>query len=129
MAGEVMSGIPVSAPGAMSSRTDRQPMMDIPSESYGEAKEFREIQSGAPMAATPPPPRPSGLFAPTARPGEPVTSGVDFGDGPGASAVGPSPSTYIPRTTMADTLSRLASVQGNDQRLASLVRLTRMLGI
>ena len=129
MAGEMMGGVPVSAPGAMSSRTDRQPVMDIPSQSYGEAKEFREIQSGAPMAATPPPPRPSGLFSPTARPGEPVTSGVDYGDGPGSRAVGPNPTAYVPRTTMADTLSRLASVQPNDERIASLVRLTRMLGI
>lgn len=129
MAGEMLGGIPVSAPGAMSSRTDRQPVMDIPSGSYGEAKEFRELQQGAPMAATPPPPRPAGLFSPTARPSEPVTSGVDFGAGPGSQALGPSPSASIPRVTMADTLSRLASVQPNSERVASLVRLTRMLGI
>ena len=83
---------PVSGPGAMSRRTDggpSQPVADVGGFEYGGRQDFVDIQGGAPMAATdnspaltPPPP----LFSPTERPGEPVTSGVPAGPGPGPAA-------------------------------------------
>lgn len=95
---------PVSGPGALSKRTDggpgaRQAASKLPNAKYGEQKNFQEIQSGAPMekggapvgtlgeSPTPTPP-PPGLDAPSARPGEPVTSGADAGGGLGSDALG-----------------------------------------
>lgn len=91
----------VSGPGALSQRTDGGPAgnVKLPNAKYGEQKNFQEIQSGAPIAKqgapagtlgeapipTPPPP---GLDAPTARPGEVVTSGADAGGGVGSDALG-----------------------------------------
>lgn len=82
-----------SGPGKYSKRTDG---MRLPSSEYGEGVETAEIQSGAPMARTqgsanqqlrkaPTPVIP--LDAPTQRPEEPLTAGVDFGSGPGSSAL------------------------------------------
>lgn len=89
----------VSGPGALSQRTDGGPTMDLPNAKYGEAKDFAEIQSGAPM-----PGRqqaqgaPSGggqgaaslmsLLAPTQNPDQPVTAGANAGPGPDASGIG-----------------------------------------
>lgn len=86
------SPAPVSGPGALSARTDggpadRQPMRALPDAQYGEAKEFREIQQGAPMYAESAPSAPPGLFAPTERPDEPVTSGIASGPGDGPIAL------------------------------------------
>lgn len=80
---------PVSGPGALSQRTDggpadSQPIRSLPDAEYGANKEFREIQQGAPLFAQPEPPSaPSGLFAPTDRPDEPVTAGIASGPGAG----------------------------------------------
>ncbi|MHB1099435.1 MAG: hypothetical protein ACYCZR_07755 [Burkholderiales bacterium] len=61
--------------------------MDMPDPAYGEQSEFRAMQAGAPMMQEPSMPRPEhGMFDPSARPDEPVTSGI--GSGPGA---GPEP--------------------------------------
>lgn len=88
---------PVSGPGQHSRRTDGGPSkMDLPNAKYGEAQNFDQIQSGAPMSspsgsATPAPqgaPMPTPLGAPTALPGQPVTAGADAGDGPGMSVLG-----------------------------------------
>jgi hypothetical protein len=91
----------VSGPGKFSSRTDLPP-----SSSYGEGVQTAEIAGGAPMAsatdvrgatntelraagrqgqgsATPITP----LFAPTQRPGEPITTGIDMGPGAGSNAL------------------------------------------
>jgi hypothetical protein len=67
---------------------------------YGEGVETQAIKSGAPLGKTPDAvseptqtlrPTPSGpiteLFAPTERPDEPITSGIDMGPGPGSSAL------------------------------------------
>ena len=90
----------VSGPGKYAKRTDR-----IPANSYGDQKAMAEIASGAPIAKTPDikgmpmgqveaaasnaasqqPVTP--LFAPSQRPEEPVTSGVNVGPGVGASAL------------------------------------------
>jgi hypothetical protein len=71
------------------------------STAYGEGVETQAIKSGAPLAKTGDV-RPAragdvreaagqapltGLFAPTERPNEPVTSGIDMGAGPGSSAL------------------------------------------
>jgi len=86
------SGAPLSPPGALSQRTDMQaqsPAM-LPDADYGEQKEFQQIQRGAPMPQQPAAPRrpaPTPLNAPTGRPNEPVTTGVDVGAGLGSEAM------------------------------------------
>ena len=88
----------VSGPGKFSVRTDK---LEMGSTAYGEGVETQAIQSGAPLAKT-------GdvraaragdvreaaaqgpiteLYAPTERPSEPITSGIDAGPGVGASAM------------------------------------------
>ena len=99
---------PVSGPGSLSRRTDggpgksngRQPVAELPDAAYGEQAAFRSIQQGAPIQKVEPPtggapggaPQagalPPPLDAPTGRPGEPVTSGVDIGAGPGSDSLG-----------------------------------------
>jgi hypothetical protein len=81
-----------SGPGKFSKRTD------LPSAYYGEGVETAAIKSGAPLASTPDV-RPSQapavpaqaevtpLFAPTQRPEEPITTGIDRGAGPGSSVL------------------------------------------
>lgn len=83
------SGAPLSPPGALSKRTDMptQGAMTVPDAAYGEQKDMREIQAGAPQAGIAPPP---GIFAPSDRPMEPVTAGADAGAGPGMEALQPS---------------------------------------
>ena len=86
-----------AGPGKFSKRTD------LPSEYYGEGVETSAIKSGASLASTrgvadnvggrpanaPVPSAPvTELFAPTTRPDEPVTAGINMGAGPGAEALG-----------------------------------------
>lgn len=85
-----------AGPGKFSKRTD------LPSEYYGEGVETSAIKSGASLASTRGVAdnvggRPAGapavspvteLFAPTTRPDEPITAGIDRGAGPGAEALG-----------------------------------------
>ena len=81
---------PVSGPGSLSKRTDgikRQTPMDMPDAAYGEQQEMRGIQSAAPMAASQMP-KITPLDAPTERPDEPVTAGMDRGPGPGRASIG-----------------------------------------
>ncbi len=84
-----------SGPGKFAKRTDRQGAKQIPNAAYGEQKEFQNMQAGAPMAKSPQ--MPAGrnpmanvipLTAPTQRPSEPVTAGVDAGPGPGREVLG-----------------------------------------
>jgi hypothetical protein len=101
---------PVSGPGAMSQRTDGQPLQQLANAKYGEQKNFQQIQQGAPMAAGISPgagPSPSAFAgaaggagssvvpfgAPTQKPGEPVTSGANRGPGPGLDSLNLTPST------------------------------------
>lgn len=88
----------VSGPGKFSVRTDK---LEMGSKAYGEGVETQAIQSGAPLAKTGDV-RPAragdvraaaqtpvtGLYAPTERPSEPITAGINRGEGPGASALG-----------------------------------------
>lgn len=65
----------------------RQPVRESDGFAYGERKAFEELQAAAPMMAAPSLPPATPLFAPTERPSEPITSGVDIGPGPGPAAV------------------------------------------
>jgi len=78
-----------SGPGKFSKRTDRQGAKQLPNAAYGEQKQFQAEQAGAPMAKTPNPMADVvPLTAPTRRPDEPVTAGVDAGPGPGSEILG-----------------------------------------
>ncbi len=80
---------PISGPGALSQRTDGNAtqsatyMAGLP---YGQGQQNYDNQVAAPMAGNPIPQMemPTPLMAPTSRPNEPITSGVDVGDGPGS---------------------------------------------
>lgn len=83
----------VSGPGKFSVRTDK---LEMGSKAYGEGKATQEIKSGAPLAKTadtrPAPASAMGqpvtpLYAPTERPNEPVTAGIDQGAGVGSDAL------------------------------------------
>jgi hypothetical protein len=83
----------VSGPSTFSKRTD------LPSSYYGEGVETAAIKAGAPLSTTPdvrpsqapevpaPPTPVTSLFAPTQRPDEPITAGIDTGAGPGSEAL------------------------------------------
>ena len=88
----------VSGPGKYSVRTDS---LRMGSTSYGEGIDTAAIKSGAPLASTPDQrPMPAAevrdaamqapvteLFAPSSRPNEPVTNGIDLGAGAGSRAL------------------------------------------
>jgi len=75
----------VSGPGKFSVRTDK---LELGSTAYGEGKATQEIKSGAPLAKTVDT-RPSvtPLYAPTERPNEPITTGIDPGSGAGSDSL------------------------------------------
>jgi hypothetical protein len=87
-----------AGPGKFSTRTDN---LQMGSTAYGEGVETQAIKSGAPLSKTPDvrPARAGDvreaagqgpvteLFAPSQRPDEPITSGIDRGDGPGSNAL------------------------------------------
>ena len=87
-----------AGPGKFSTRTDNLQMGSI---AYGEGVETQAIKSGAPLSKTPDTrPARAGdvreaamqgpvteLYAPTTRPGEPITAGIDMGAGPGSNAL------------------------------------------
>lgn len=87
-----------SGPGKYAVRSDK---LTMGSTGYGEGVDTQAIKSGAPLASTPdvkgeaPSKFREGLtaapvtelFAPTTRPGEPITAGIDRGPGPGSSAL------------------------------------------
>jgi hypothetical protein len=102
-----------SGPGKFSQRTDggpgdmRQPQRDIPSAGYGEGVETAAIQAGAPLSATGGAggmqPQAIPFSAPTQRPDEPITTGVDIGPGPGSNVLGMQRSPV----KLSDTLSSM----------------------
>lgn len=87
-----------AGPGKFSTRTDN---LQMGSTAYGEGVETQAIKSGAPLSTTPDTrPARAGdvraaategpvteLFAPSQRPDEPITAGIDIGEGPGANAM------------------------------------------
>jgi hypothetical protein len=88
----------VSGPGKYSVRTDK---LSMGSTAYGEGVETSAIKSGAPLSTTPDQrPMPAAevrdaamqapvteLYAPSSRPSEAITAGIDMGAGAGASAL------------------------------------------
>jgi hypothetical protein len=87
----------VSGPGKYAVRTDN---LRMGSTSYGEGVETSAIKSGAPLSTTPDQrPMPAaevreaamapvtGLYDPSSRPNEAVTSGIDMGAGSGSSSL------------------------------------------
>ena len=105
---------PVSGPGKLSKRTDGGPQArrDLPDAEYGEQGRFQDAQAGAPMAGNSqapapgqaPPPQPVNVVpfgAPSQRPDEPVTAGVDVGAGPGSTSLGfPDPNERVNQQDM-----------------------------
>lgn len=84
---------PMSGPGVLSQRTDGGPAQGakyISGLPYGQGQETYNQQTAAPMAAAQPaPPAPTlppmmSLNDPTQRPDEPLTAGLDIGEGPGS---------------------------------------------
>jgi len=86
-----------AGPGKFSTRTDNLQMGSI---AYGEGVETAAIKSGAPLAKTGDVKgMPSSevrsvaqgpiteLYAPSQRPEEPITAGIDMGEGPGSGAL------------------------------------------
>ena len=87
-----------AGPGKYSTRTDK---LELGSTAYGEGVDTQAIKSGAPLAKTGDvrPARAGDvrqaatqapvteLYAPTQRPNEPITAGIDMGAGPGSSAL------------------------------------------
>jgi hypothetical protein len=89
----------VSGPGKFAKRTD----LEVQSTGYGDKVQYQADKSGAPLATAPKspmlsqapevpasqtPPSATGLYDPTQRPNEPITSGIDMGPGVGSSALG-----------------------------------------
>lgn len=75
----------------------------VPGQTYGEAGKQLESQSAVPIAAPPTDmPMPGGLgdlTGPTNRPNEPISSGANYGPGPGPEVFGPSmvpPTSSLP---------------------------------
>jgi hypothetical protein len=100
-----MSMMQPSGPGKFSKRTDRQGAKQLPNAAYGEQKQFQAEQAGAPMAKAPNPMADVvPLTAPTRRPDEPVTAGVDAGPGPGSEILG----LKTPTDVTLEDLSKLS---------------------
>jgi hypothetical protein len=103
-----------AGPGKFSTRTDK---LEMGSTAYGEGVETQAIKSGAPLAKTPDTrPARAGdvreaatqapvteLYAPTQRPDEPITSGIDAGPGVGANAMMMNPVTE----KLSDVLAKM----------------------
>lgn len=80
---------PVSGPGALSQRTDggaTQGAKYISGLPYGQGQETYSNQVAAPMAGNTMQQMemPTELMAPTNRPNEPITAGINIGEGPGS---------------------------------------------
>lgn len=106
--------MPVSGPGALSRRSDKQAISTPTGLPYGEAGQLEAAQQAAPLPQTPAP-NVIDLGAPTQRPDEPVTHGADAGPGadssilrqPGPPATGGALSQLIARAAAADTSGQL----------------------
>ena len=132
---------PVSGPGRLSRRTDGVPQQtttEMTGMGYGENADYNDIQSSAPLAATPPPARQRGasrqaqpqpqtvpLMAPTRRPTEPLTAGASFGPGPTVNPVQQEMMVRAQRRpTVVDTLNKIAPLDTTG-RLQSVVNYLR----
>lgn len=121
---EPESPAPASGPGRLSRRTDGGPaqkIRDLPDAAYGENAVYQDLQRQAPLSASPPQSMPTGgagapggmtpFGDPTQNPDQPVTSGAEYGDGPGTEALGlPQPvdqdlAAYAPYVGFMDWLA------------------------
>ena len=106
---------PVSGPGALSQRTDGGPTQGakyMPGMPYGENTMAQ--QTAAPMAgkAEPAPMEmPTPLMAPSSRPNEPVTNGIDMGPGAGSEALGLS----MQEPTLSATIRKIAQYDNSGE--------------
>ena len=103
-----------AGPGKFSTRTDN---LQMGSTAYGEGVETQAIKSGAPLSKTADvrPARAGDvreaagqgpiteLYAPSQRQNEPITAGIDMGEGPGSNALMMSKSTV----KLSDSLAQL----------------------
>lgn len=103
-----------AGPGKFSTRTDN---LQMGSTAYGEGVETQAIKSGAPLSKTPDvrPARAGDvreaasqgpiteLFAPSQRPNEPITAGIDMGAGPGSNAL----MISRPTVKLSDSLAQM----------------------
>lgn len=112
----------VSGIGSMSKRTDlnvsEQPIRYISGLPYGEGQATYNQQASAPMAgvAAVEPLPVTALTAPTERPAEAITTGVDVGLGAGSEVLPPMPTR--PTVSLADTFRQLADFdQSGDSEL------------
>jgi hypothetical protein len=110
-----------AGPGKFSTRTDN---LQMPSQYYGEGVETAAIKSGAPLAKTGDVKgMPSSevrsvaqgpiteLYAPSERPDEPITAGIDMGEGPGSSALGMQPQ----QETLSQILAKMLPYDTNGE--------------
>ena len=130
-----MAGIPVSGPGALSKRTDKQPMRDLPNADYGEQAQYQAQQQGAPLAATPEvnfdslvgsaASRVIPMGADSQHPEVPTTDGVDVGDGRGSEAMNMSSLDDANRARIQSympTLEYLANRPGSSTMARNIIR-------
>jgi hypothetical protein len=99
----------ISGPGALSQRTDGGPTQGaryVSGLPYGQGQQTYSNQVAAPMAGNPMTSdsmpameMPTELMAPTQRPNEPITAGIDIGDGPGSEIMN-LPNTQQPISTI-----------------------------
>jgi hypothetical protein len=99
----------ISGPGALSQRTDGGPTQGaryVPGLPYGQGQQTYSNQVAAPMAGNPMTgdsmpamEMPTELMAPTQRPNEPITAGIDIGEGPGSEIMN-LPNTKQPLSTI-----------------------------
>ena len=107
----------VSGPGKFSVREDLPP-----SQNYGDRKAMQEVIAGAPTARTPdvrglptgevraaamsaPQESVTPLFAPSQRPGEPITTGIPMGAGAGPEVLGMQ--SQFAQAKLSDTLAKM----------------------
>lgn len=103
----------VSGPGKFAKRTD----LEYQSTGYGDGVAYAAEKSGAPLAKAQKSPMLSeaprvgaaeagiGLYDPTTRPDEPITSGIDIGAGPGADAL--AMQSKFAQVKLSDTLAQM----------------------
>lgn len=116
----------VSGPGALSQRTDKQPMSVPTGMPYGDASAMQQAEQAVPMAGTPPipasapgavaqaaapgPTPPPTLDQPSQRPGEPVTHGADRGPGAGSSILTAAPGAPAAGGALSQIIAQAAAV-------------------
>lgn len=131
---------PVSGPGALSRRTDGQPIRNPGGLPYGDNKELATTQAAAPMAqAAPMSVSPgqaagmlemptAGIFAPTQYADEPLTNGSPAGPGGGPEILASGGATGPTRTKLMASLPmlmRAAEQPDASPELRTLVRYLR----